>query len=148
MAYFTAVVARAGGSWRARDVDVEEAGDLEELADALRAVAATDDDPVVLVVEREDDWFALVRVDGEDDPRVFVSDAEEARESFFADVLGLDPEDEEASGPAGDLDVVADLGTGPDELEKLAGDDGPPTADAVAAVADRAGFGELLESLR
>ena len=73
MSYFTAVLAREGRSWRAHDVDVESIKDRDELTDELRAVA-DDDEPVLLLVEREDAWWAVVRIDGDEDPRVFVSD--------------------------------------------------------------------------
>ena len=65
VAYFTAVIARAGASWRSRDVEVDDANTLEDLTDALRGVAVGDQ-PVLAVIEHEDEWFALVRVDGDD----------------------------------------------------------------------------------
>ena len=61
VAYFTAVVARTGSAWRARDVELDEGGGLDELADMLRSVAV-DDEPVIAVLEHEDEWFALVAV--------------------------------------------------------------------------------------
>ena len=39
----------------------------------LREVGEADE-PVLPFVEREDAWWAVVRVDGDEDPRVFVSD--------------------------------------------------------------------------
>jgi putative tRNA adenosine deaminase-associated protein len=96
VSYFTAVIAGDGRSWRARDVDVEDAGSLDDLADTLRG-AAHGDGPVLAVIEREDEWFALVRVDGLDDPRVFVSDMAAATRSPFADLLA----------PAADVEVDA-----------------------------------------
>lgn len=146
MAYFTAVLARDGDTWRAHDVDVSQAEDLSDLADRLRIVG-DDEEPVVLLLEREDAWFAVVRVDGEEDPRVFVSDAEAALASPFADALGLDP-DAGYDGATGDADVFADLGTGPTELEELTGDDGPLPSDALTVLAEGAGFAELLDALR
>lgn len=146
MAYFSAVLAREGTTWRSRTIDVAGAEDLAEVAERLRGLE-DGDEPVVLVLEREDDWFALVRVDGEDDPRVFVSDPEAALSSPFAAALGLDPETE-YDGPAGDLDVLADLGLAPDELEDLTGDDGPASGDLLGAIAEEAGFAEVLDALR
>lgn len=147
MAYFTAVLARRGSGWRARDVDVSDADDLPELADRLRSVEDAEE-PVLLVLEREDAWFALVRVDGEEDPRVFVSDASAALESPYADGLGLDPDEVDGEDAVGDLDVLADLGVSPEELAELTGDDGPAVGDALAVIGERAGFAELLDSLR
>lgn len=146
MAYFSAVIAREGDTWRARTLDVTDAEDLTDVAERLRSVE-DGDEPVVLVLEREDDWFALVRVDGEEDPRVFVSDPEAALGSPYAGALGLDP-DTDYDGPAGDLDVLADLGMQPAELEELTGDDGPLSGDALATIAEEAGFAEVLDGLR
>ena len=86
MSFFTAVMASDGSSWRARDVDVEDCADLDDLSDLMRA-AAVEDGPVLCVIEREDGWFALVRVDGEDDPRLFVSDLASALRGHYEPVL-------------------------------------------------------------
>lgn len=151
MSYFTAVLAREGRTWSAHDVDVESIKDRDELTDELRAVAE-DDEPVLLLVEREDAWWAVVRIDGDDDPRVFVSDAVGAAASSYSELLELDvdADDEEAEvtdGCAGDLDVLGDLGTSPDALKEMCDDEVPPM-DALATVAEAAGFAEVLDSLR
>lgn len=94
VAYFTAVIARSGTHWRAVDVDVEDAESLDELAELLRA--ASRGGPVLAVLEREDDWFALVRVDEDDDEaRSFVSDLAATERSHYADVLS----------PIGDIEL-------------------------------------------
>ena len=150
MSYFTAVLAREGRKWFAHDLDVDSAADLAELTDQLR-VAASGDDPVILLVEREDAWWAVVRVDGEEDPRVFVSDVAGAAASPYADILAIetdeDEDEEEATGCAGDFDLLADLGTSPEMLQEMCDDELLPM-DALAAVADAAGFAEVLDSLR
>jgi putative tRNA adenosine deaminase-associated protein len=95
VSYFTAVIAGDGRSWRARDVDVEDAGTLDDLADMLRA-ASHRGGPVLAVIEREDEWFALVRVDDDDEePRLFVSDMDAASRSSYAELLA----------PAADVDA-------------------------------------------
>jgi len=144
--YFTAILARTAGAWRARLVDVDGAEDVHELAERLRAVAF-DDEPVLLVLEREDAWFAVARVEGAEDPKVFVSDAAAARASTYAGALGVDPDGVD-EGPVGDLDVLEDLGTSAAELTELTGEDGPATDDAVVRLAEAAGFAEVVESLR
>lgn len=150
MSYFTAVLAREGRRWTAHDVDVESLKDLGELTDELRLVA-DDEEPVLLLVEREDAWWAVVRVDGDEDPRIFVSDAAGAASSAYSELLEIDgdEEDEEpvVGSCAGDIDVLADLGTPPDALTTMCEDELPPM-DALAAVAEAAGFGEVLDSLR
>ena len=88
MSYFSAVIGRHGSRWRALDVDVEDVESLDELADHMRA-ASHDDGPVLAVLEREDSWFALLRVDAgtDDDCRAFVSDLQAIERSQFADLL-------------------------------------------------------------
>jgi putative tRNA adenosine deaminase-associated protein len=155
VSYFTAVLARDGRAWAAHDVDVEAVDDLGSLAVELRDVVEDDDAPVLLLVEREDAWWGVVRVDGEDDPRVFVSDAAGAAASPYAailDVVVADPagDDELVIAPgtcAGDLDVLADLGTSPEQLREMCDEELLPM-DALAAVAEGAGFAEVLDSLR
>jgi putative tRNA adenosine deaminase-associated protein len=115
VAYFTAVMAKVGRAWKARDVEVDETETLEGLVDALRAVSV-DDQPVLAVVEHEDEWFALARVDLEEEPRLFVSDFGAASHSPFGDLLAsaadVDvPDDEDSVGEADD-DSAGDSGAG------------------------------------
>jgi putative tRNA adenosine deaminase-associated protein len=152
--YFTAVVARERRRWVAQALDLDSIADLDELAGELRAVVDDEDEPVLLLVEREDAWWAVVRVDGEDDPRVFVSDSAGAAASAYSAVLELaaaDDDDEDdvvrQGACAGDFDVLADLGTSPEQLREMCDEEVPPM-DALAAVAERAGFAEVLDSLR
>lgn len=148
MAYFTAVLDNSAGTWAAHDLDLDAMDDLPELADALRLVTGGDD-PVLMLVEREDAWWALVRVDGPEDPRVFVSDLAGVRASAYGELLEVAPDDDDpAPGTcAGDLDVLADLGTSTEQLQEMCDDEWLPI-DALAAVAERAGFAEVLDSLR
>lgn len=89
MSYFTALLVPSGRSWSAREADL---GTVESLDDLVVTVRAEVDAATGLVVlEREDEWFALVRVDGEDDARVFVSDLPAARASTFGGVFS-DPD--------------------------------------------------------
>ena len=122
VAYFSAVIARSGADWRTVDVDVEDAETLDELAALLKA--ARRDGPVLAVLEREDDWFALVRVDGDDDDaRSFVDDLAATEGGHYGPLLA----------PVGDLDLVeyAHLRTPPDT------DGAEPAADvAPYALAD------------
>jgi putative tRNA adenosine deaminase-associated protein len=147
--YFTAVLARSGDKWFPRNVDLEGLESLDDLADALRAREVDDTEPVLAFIEREDAWWAVVRVDGDEDPRVFVSDVAGAAASTFSDLLEVDVDEE--AGPAvgcvGDLDLLADLGTSPDDLQEMCDDEMLPM-DALAAVAEAGGFAEVLDSLR
>jgi putative tRNA adenosine deaminase-associated protein len=148
LSYFTAVLAREGKAWTTHDLEVEGADDLGELTAELRGLV-DGDEPVLVLVEREDAWWAVVRVDGDEDPRVFVSDLAGAAASPYADLLALAEDEDEVPEPGcgGDLDVLAELGTPPDTLQELCDDEVLPM-DALATVAEAAGFAEVLDSLR
>ncbi|MGZ4602865.1 MAG: tRNA adenosine deaminase-associated protein [Kineosporiaceae bacterium] len=170
MAYFTAVIARSGGSWRARDVEVDDATSLEDLTDALRSVAFGDQ-PVLAVVEHEDEWFAVVRVDGDDEPRLFVSDLGAASVGRYGALLApaadvdsaddLDPAEEEddegdaadeeetrIAAWAGETDLLEDLGVSGRTLRKLVEESGDDPGAVLAEVGETVGFVELLDALR
>jgi putative tRNA adenosine deaminase-associated protein len=174
VAYFTAVVARAGRTWKARDVEVDDHESLDELTDALRS-SAIDDQPVIAVIEHEDEWFALVRVDGEEEPRLFVSDLGAALHGAYADMLRSaadvdDPEDDEDPGDdkpgedddegaqdddepvvaawAGETDLLEDLGVTGKELRKLVDDHADDPGAVLADVGEKVGFSDLLQALR
>jgi putative tRNA adenosine deaminase-associated protein len=172
VAYFTAVIARAGSAWRARDVEVDDAASLEDLTDALRSVAVGDQ-PVLAVIEHEDEWFALVRVDGDDEPRLFVSDLYSASHSHYGPLLAPaadvdsadelaedDDEDDEEDGDgedeeepkvaawAGETDLLDDLGISGRTLRKLVEENGEDPGAVLAEVGEVVGFVELLDTLR
>ncbi|MBA0052686.1 hypothetical protein E0L36_17915 [Streptomyces sp. AJS327] len=96
--YFAALLARTEDGWEASDTELDDVETLADLADLARE-AATDDEPVLVCIEQEAAWFGIVRVDGEDDPRVFVSDAAAATRSSYGEILlsdellGREPED-------------------------------------------------------
>lgn len=94
MSYFTAVIGRAGSGWRALDVDVEDVESLDALTEMLRS-ASRSGEPVIAVLEREDEWFAFVRVDDAEDCRAFVSDLQAAEASHYGELLG----------PVGDVEL-------------------------------------------
>ena len=150
MPYFTAVLARDGDKWFPRNVDVEALESLDELADALRAREVGDAEPVLAFIEREDSWWAVVRVDGDEDPRVFVSDAAGAAASTYSQLLEVEIDEDVGASTAayaGDVDLLADLGTSPEDLQEMCDDEMLPV-DALAAVAEAGGFAEVLDSLR
>ena len=123
MSYFTAVLARHGKGWRVLDLDVDDAEDLEELADLVRG-GLPGAGPGLAIIEREDSWFALVRVDEDGEPRPFVSDLRESLRSRYAVVLEA----------AADVDIPEEL----DGLADAVGDDEAEEEDdeTVAAPTD------------
>ena len=88
MAYFAALLARYADEWQARDVDLDEVDDGIGLVEFIRE-ACEDEDPdtAVVLLEREDSWFAVVRLDLDEDPRVFASDLAGVSRSGYAELL-------------------------------------------------------------
>jgi putative tRNA adenosine deaminase-associated protein len=172
--YFSVVLTRGDNGWDTNDIELDEVESLEDLADAMRDTADIDGDgPILLLLEQEDLWFAVVRVDGEDDPRVFVSDRSAIEHSAYAEMLleaaqaedeGLmsdetderDEDDEEEDddreelddGPVGDLEILADLGTNADTLQQLCESKGVLPSEALTTLAERAGAAGALETVR
>ncbi|TJZ50333.1 hypothetical protein FCH28_23950 [Streptomyces piniterrae] len=95
--YFAALLARTEDGWEASDTELDDVETLTDLADLARE-AAINDDTVVALIEQEGTWFGVVRVDGEDDPRVFLSNAAAAARSSYGamltdELLGRDDND-------------------------------------------------------
>ncbi|GAB2775096.1 tRNA adenosine deaminase-associated protein [Streptomyces daliensis] len=127
--YFAALLARTEDGWEASDAELDDVETLADLADLARE-AATDDETVLVCIEQEGEWFGVVRVDGEDDPRVYVSDAAAAMRSSYGEILlsdellGREPEDPAALDQLVDLDGTED--GEPDETKE----EDPATTDA------------------
>ncbi|MEU7064166.1 hypothetical protein ACIGQE_25205 [Streptomyces sp. NPDC053429] len=97
--YFAALLARTEDGWEASDMELDDVESLSDLIDLARS-AAVDDDTVVALIEQEDAWFGVIRVDGEEDPRYFVSNASAADRSSYGsmltkELLGSEEEDDE-----------------------------------------------------
>lgn len=103
--YFAALLARTEDGWHASEPDLDNVETLADLSDLARA-AGDEEETVLVFIEQEDAWFGVIRVDGEEDPRIYVSDAAAAARSSYGEilltdeVLGRDPED---------LDELVDL---------------------------------------
>lgn len=170
MSYFAAVLARRGGDWVGAEIDLTDAEDLDGVVDVMRVAVGEDVETTLLLFEENDEWLAIVRVDDDSDPRVFVSDGRVIDTSPLGALLGeaaavqddedddidddADDDDEEddddraAGDPIGDADLVSDLGTSSDRLLKLCAEEGQLPADILSAVCESAGCLETLEQLR
>jgi putative tRNA adenosine deaminase-associated protein len=161
-AYFACVVARAGGRWTAAEVDVADCESITDLGEVARDV---DGDVRLLLLEQDDEYAAIVRVDeADDDPRAFLSDGHAADSypmaAYLADDLveiGADPLDDEVledappahdSAPFGDADIVEDLGTPAVDLIAMCNHEGTLPIDVLMAVCEKAGAGEVFDELR
>lgn len=131
--YFAALLARTEDGWEASDTELDDVETLSDLADLARE-ASPDDDTVLVLIEQEEGWFGVVRVDGEEDPRVYVSDAAAAARSSYGEILLTDELLGRAPGDDGtDLDDL-DL----DGTEDGEPDDGDPDGVPAAAGSDDA----------
>lgn len=84
--YFAALLARTEDGWEASDTELDDVETLTDLADLARE-AAVDEDTVVAFIEQEGAWFGVLRLDGDDDPRVFISNAATAARSSYGAML-------------------------------------------------------------
>ncbi|MFE7561142.1 tRNA adenosine deaminase-associated protein [Kitasatospora sp. NPDC057500] len=124
MAYFAAVLARTEDGWDVSETELDDVETLADLADLARE-ATQDDDSVLVFIEQEDAWFAIVRVDGEEDPRIFVSDGAAAARSSYGSVLTDELVDQAGESEFGDLDnLVAELEDGAEAEEQDDDEDG------------------------
>ncbi|MFJ9807300.1 hypothetical protein ACIRTB_03610 [Streptomyces sp. NPDC101158] len=117
--YFAALLARTEDGWEASDTELDNVETLADLADLARESAADDGETVIVFIEQEEAWFGIVRVDGEDDPRVFVSNATVAARSSYGEILTS-----ELLGGDDDPDSALD------ELDLDGTEDGEPEAEA------------------
>jgi putative tRNA adenosine deaminase-associated protein len=117
--YFAALLARNEDGWQASEPDLDNVETLGDLSDLARQASA-EEETVLVFIEQEDAWFGVVRVDGEEDPRIYVSDAAAAARSSYGEILltdellGRDPEDLE---DLVDLDGTEDGDTSDDDPE-------------------------------
>ncbi|MFD5797520.1 hypothetical protein ACFWIO_29145 [Streptomyces diastatochromogenes] len=143
--YFAALLARTEDGWEASDTELDDVETLSDLADLARE-ATPDEDTVFVLIEQEDAWFGLVRVDGEEDPRIFVSDAAAAARSAYGELLLTDEllGREPGSDDGPDLDSLDLDGTEDGETE----DEDDEEGSAVGAVPHGpVGDGRILDDL-
>ncbi len=158
--YFAAVLARTGDRWRGEEAALEDCESLEDLGDVLRDL---DGEVRLLLIEQDDEYAAIVRLDdGDDDPRAFLSDGRAADRYPMASVVaeelaeigGDDLADDEDAPPAhdaapfGEADLIEDLGTPAIALLELCEHEGTLPVDLLLAVCEKAGCGEVFEDLR
>jgi putative tRNA adenosine deaminase-associated protein len=144
--------------------------DIEEVADRLRDVDGAGG-VAVMFVESDDSYLVILRVDEDDDLRVFGSDAMFAEESRLGALLLGDveepvleiedvteaDEDEESDAappaptdadPVGDADLLADLGVPAHKLLQLCAHEGMLPSDITAEICQLMGCADEMEELR
>ncbi|MFB7374220.1 hypothetical protein ACFC0D_30730 [Streptomyces sp. NPDC056222] len=174
--YFAALLARTEDGWEASDTELDDVETLSDLTELARE-ASVDDDTVIVFIEEEDAWFGLLRIEGEDDPRIYVSDGAAAARSSYGEILTKELLGDDQDGDdldALDLDGTEDgepLDRGNDEEDTSTAADAVPAApvgdrliladlglsekrllllesDALAEIADSLGAAEVLETVR
>jgi len=165
VSYFAAALARAAEGWTGEEIDLDEVEDLEALTELLRDLTGDSPGPALLLLEEDDEYVAVVRVDGGtaglDEPRVFLSDRRAVQNSDVAAMLweeaeagDPDDDDDEDEGtrpvaePVGDAELLADLGTPGSKLLALCAEEGLLPADVLTTLCEQAGCDDVLEELR
>ena len=144
---FALAAYREDGRWTVEELAHDVIEDVETLAHALRRFPG--DGGAVGLVAIDEDFFVIVRVAGAS-IRVLLSDITAADEWELAgsavDFLGLPPpEDEDDQVPAGDLDLLGDLGMHAMDMAVLLDDVDLYPDEMLSDVARRLGFGELFD---
>lgn len=129
-----------------------DAHDLEHIIDRLRKQQTNGG--ALSLISIGDDFFMIIRVLGTH-VKGFISDVTFALDyqvaQDFVDLFDLDqPEDEDDPFPAGDLELLGDLGMHHMEIATLCDDADLYPDEQIEAIANRLGFGddymELVES--
>jgi putative tRNA adenosine deaminase-associated protein len=166
---FAAAVARGKNGWTASELDLTGLADIDEVVDVLRD-AEPDAELALLFVESDDQYLAIVRLDENEDLRIFGSDSAFVEESRIGSVLlgeieapaleideltegGDDDETDKPAAdpdadPVGDADLLADLGINAHRLLSLCGREGMLPSDVTAEICQRIGCGDEVEELR
>jgi putative tRNA adenosine deaminase-associated protein len=169
--HFAAALSRRPSGWSGEELDLKEVEDLDGVIEEMRRYG-DDAELQLLFVEEDDEWFAIVRLDEDGDPRVFLSDGRAMESSQLGALFGEaaavaeppddlgddvageadDDDEDEASqtsgDPVGDPDVLADLGTPEKRLLALCAEEGQLPADIISALCESAGCLDALDALR
>jgi putative tRNA adenosine deaminase-associated protein len=163
MSYFASVLARTGDRWRGIEVSLDDCESITDIADAALDVPG---ELRLVLIEQDDEYAAIVRIDGDEDPRAFLSDGHAADNYPMAAIIAEDLTEigEEESGedsdilsdappahdsaPFGDAEIVEDLGTPATELIDMCAHEGTLPIDVLVHLCEKAGCGEMFDDLR
>ncbi|MFD7321439.1 hypothetical protein ACFV9D_10160 [Streptomyces sp. NPDC059875] len=139
--YFAALLARTEDGWEASDTEIDDVETLSDLTELARE-ASVDDDTVIVFIEEEDAWFGLLRIEGEDDPRIYVSDGAAAARSSYGEILTKEILGDDLDDDADDLDALNLDGT--EDGEPLGREDDEEDAGASGDALPAAPVGDRL----
>jgi putative tRNA adenosine deaminase-associated protein len=154
--YFAALIHRSTDGWSGEELVLDDIEDLDALVDVIRDRA---EGLALMFLEEDDEYFAVVRVDGDRDARTFISDvraidtfplAARIMEDEVAIPIVEDDEDSPPPSitPAGDPTIVDDLGVSSGALVELCSEEGLLPADVITAICAKAGCADVLEEIR
>ena len=145
---FALAAYREGGVWQVQELTHDHLTDMDTLANALRPFPG--DGGAVALVAVDEDFFIIVRVSGAI-TRVLLSDVSAADEWDLAtsavEFLGLSDldDDEDDQVPAGDLDLLGDLGMHAMDMGVLLDDVDLYPDEMLSDVASTLGFGDQFD---
>jgi putative tRNA adenosine deaminase-associated protein len=144
---FALAAYREEGVWQLQELAHDVLVGVDTLSHALRRFPG--DGGALGMIAIDEDFFLVVRVAGAT-TRVLLSDITAADEWELAasavDHLGLPPpEDDDAQVPAGDLDLLGDLGMPAMDMGVLLDDFDLYPDEMLSEVARRLGFGALFD---
>jgi putative tRNA adenosine deaminase-associated protein len=144
---FAVAAYREEGVWQVVELVHDVLRDVPTLSGALRRFPG--DGGALGMVAIDEDFFVIVRVAGPQ-VRILLSDITAAEEWELASSavaeLGLpEPEDDDEQAPAGDLDILGDLGMGAMDLAVLLDDLDLYPDEMLSDIARKLGFGSLFD---
>jgi len=141
---FALSAVREDGVWSVTPMPPAAADDLKQMIHALRQQPG--DTGAIGLLSFAEDFFVIMRMVG-DDVRILLSDVTAAFDAPFAgevlDLLELsmpDGDDEDDIEPAGDLDLLEDLGVSPLLVAELCDDLDLYPDDVFAQLSEHLGF--------
>ena len=146
---FAVVAYREEGQWQVAPLPRRVGHDLEALRKALRPWPS--DTGALGLVSIDEDFFVLLRVLGSQ-VRALLSDVTASGDWAIAaavlDLLDLpEPDEDDDPQPAGDLDIVADLGVSAIDLAVLLDEDDLYPDEVLSDIARRLGFGAQFDAV-
>ena len=150
---FALIAWREDGRWTASRLPDDATQDIGIALDALRVQQV--DGGAIAMLAIDDSFFIVIRQVGED-MKMMMSDALAALEyEIAAEVLELldidSPEEDDADEPAGDLNLLSDLGLDAMDLQMICDDSEKYPDEQLESIARQIGFGdkflEIVENL-
>lgn len=144
-----AVVAyRLEGEWHVQDLNESAVESIESIVEEMRRYPS--ESGTIAMLSIDEDFVIIVRVDGHE-TRVLLSDASAATDWELARSAlartGVHVTDLDEQVPAGDLDIVEDLGMPADEMSELLDDYELFPEEVLSEIADAVGFGPEFDDL-